>query len=179
MEPAVQPRGIPGLRGAEHFGFTVPDMEVATQFLVEVLGCELLYSIGPFERDDIWMKRHLNVGPGARMHELRYFRCAWGPHFEVFDYRAAGRTAYPPTNSDIGGHHIALYVDDIDRAVSHLRAHGITILGEPTSSGGPSAGQRWVYFLSPWGMQFELVSFPNGKAIDRGRARFWLPGPSG
>ena len=28
-----------------------------------------------------------------------------------------------------------------------------------------SLGQRWVYFLSPWGMQFELVSYPHGKAF--------------
>jgi hypothetical protein len=41
------------------------------------------------------------------------------------------------------------------------------VLGEPTASKGPSEGQRWVYFLSPWGMQFELVSYPNGKAFDR------------
>jgi glyoxylase I family protein len=24
-----------------------------------------------------------------------------------------------------------------------------------------------VYFLAPWGMQFELVSYPDGKAFDR------------
>jgi hypothetical protein len=42
------------------------------------------------------------------------------------------------------------------------------VLGEPTASTGPSEGQRWIYFLSPWGMQFELVSYPGGKAFDRG-----------
>jgi len=31
-------------------------------------------------------------------------------------------------------------------------------------SEGASAGLTWVYFLSPWGMQLELVSYPNGKA---------------
>jgi hypothetical protein len=41
------------------------------------------------------------------------------------------------------------------------------MLGEPTVSKGPSEGQRWVYFLAPWGMQFELVSYPGGKAFDR------------
>jgi glyoxylase I family protein len=41
------------------------------------------------------------------------------------------------------------------------------MLGEPTASSGPSLGQRWVYFLAPWGMQFELVSYPHGKAFDR------------
>jgi glyoxylase I family protein len=58
-----------------------------------------------------------------------------------------------------------LYVDDLDAAVAHLRQHGITVLGEPTASRGPHEGQRWVYFLSPWGMQFELVSYPHGRAF--------------
>jgi len=73
----------------------------------------------------------------------------------------------PPRNSDVGGHHVALYVDDLDAAVAHLHAHGLRVFGEPTVSRGPSEGQRWIYFLSPWGMQFELVSYPQGKAFDR------------
>ena len=52
-------------------------------------------------------------------------------------------------------------------AVADLRARGLRVFGEPTASRGPSEGQRWVYFLSPWGMQFELVSYPAGKAFDR------------
>ena len=52
-------------------------------------------------------------------------------------------------------------------ALEHLRAHGVQILGEPTWSKNASEGQRWVYFLSPWGMQFELVSFPDGKAYEK------------
>ena len=55
----------------------------------------------------------------------------------------------------------------MDSAVAYRRANGVTVLGEPTASTGPSEGQRWVYFLSPWGMQFELVSYPGGKAFDR------------
>jgi len=50
------------------------------------------------------------------------------------------------------------------------------VLGEPTHSSGPAKGQRWVYFLSPWGMQMELVSFPDGKAYQAERARhLWNP----
>jgi hypothetical protein len=51
-----------------------------------------------------------------------------------------------------------------------LRECGVRVLGEPTASKGPAEGNRWVYFLAPWGMQFELVSYPNGKAFDRQRA---------
>ena len=51
--------------------------------------------------------------------------------------------------------------------MKYLRDQGVQLLGEPTASSGPSLGQRWVYFLAPWGMQFELVSYPDGKAFDR------------
>jgi catechol 2,3-dioxygenase-like lactoylglutathione lyase family enzyme len=162
--------GLPGLTGVDHIGFTVPDLEAARRFLIDVLGCEYMYSLGPFERDGTWMAEHLNVAADARMERLHFFRCGGRAIFEVFQYSAPDQRATPPRNSDIGGHHVALYVDDLDAAVTYLRAHGVNVLGEPTASTGPSEGQRWVYFLSPWGMQFELVSYPNGKAFDRSGA---------
>jgi catechol 2,3-dioxygenase-like lactoylglutathione lyase family enzyme len=160
-------QGIPGLSGVDHIGFTVPDLEEAALFLTEVLGCEYLYSLGPYQDEGDWMARHLNVHPRAVMRKLHFFRCGGAAIFEVFEYEAPEQHKEPPRNSDIGGHHVALYVSDLDRAVEHLTSHGVKVLGDPTSSKGPSQGQRWVYFLAPWGMQFELVSYPGGKAFDR------------
>jgi len=161
-------QGLPGLARLDHIGFTVPDLEEATRFLVDVLGCEFLYALGPFRHEDDWMSEHLNVPPRAVMRELRFFRCGGAAVFEVFRYEEPGQDPVPPRNSDVGGHHVALYVDDLDVAVEYLVSRGVTVLGSPTASTGPSAGQRWVYFLAPWGMQFELVSYPGGKAYDRG-----------
>lgn len=162
---------LPGLTGVDHIGFTVPDLEQAREFLVDVLGCEYLYSLGPFRHDDSdWMAEHLNVHPRAVMERLHFFRCGSQAIFEVFQYAAPDQQTRLPRNSDAGGHHVALYVEDLDAAVDFLRTKGVTILGEPTASKGPSEGQRWVYFLAPWGMQFELVSYPGGKAYDRQRA---------
>ncbi|MDP5226726.1 MULTISPECIES: VOC family protein [Arthrobacter] len=158
--------GIPGLAGTEHIGFTVPDLEEATRFFVDVIGCELVYSLGPFRDDGDWMQEHLNVHPRAVMKELRFFRCKHGPNFEVFSYTSPDQATVQPRNSDVGGHHLAFYVDDLDAAAEYLRSRGVRVLGEPTASSGPSAGQRWLYFLSPWGMQFELVSFPGGKKYE-------------
>ncbi|WP_378144030.1 VOC family protein [Cnuibacter sp. UC19_7] len=157
---------LPGLRGAEHIGFTVPDMEEAHRFLVEVLGCEYVYTLPEMRRDDDFMWEQLNVHPRSVVKEIRFFRCGFGPNFEVFEYEAADGQRPEPRNSDLGGHHVALYVDDLDAAVEHLRAAGVRVLGEPVASRNASAGQRWVYFLSPWGMQFELVSYPDGKAYE-------------
>jgi glyoxylase I family protein len=158
--------GIPGLTRFDHVGVTVPDLEEATRFLVDVLGFEYLYSLGPLRDDEgDWMAQHLNVHSGAACPELRFFRCGPSPVLEVFEYTSPDQRTEPPRNSDVGGHHIALYVENIDDAVAYLRAHGVRVLGEPTTSKGPHLGQRWVYFLAPWGLQFELVSYPNGRAF--------------
>lgn len=161
-----------GIRGVDHIGFTVPDLDAAHEFLVDVLGCEYMYQLGPFSSfasgpRTHWMSTHLAVDDTTVMRRLRFFRCGGQAIFEVFEYEAADRQTDVPRNSDIGGHHVALYVEDLDSAVADLRSRGIQVLGEPTASSGPSEGQRWVYFLAPWGMQFELVSYPGGKAFDR------------
>lgn len=161
---------LPGLRRLDHVGFTVPDLEQAHRFLVDVLGCEYLYSLGPFRHDDDWMATHLAVHPRAEMRN-RFFRCGGETLLEVFEYAAPDQYEVPPRNSDVGGHHVALYVDDLDAAIEHLRGAGVEVLDGPTASTGPAAGNRWIYFLSPWGMQFELVSYPGGKAFDKEAAR--------
>ncbi|WP_404429444.1 VOC family protein [Microbacterium lacus] len=159
--------GLPGLRGTEHIGFTVPDLDAAHRFFVEVIGCTHVYTLGPFQAEDDWMREHLAVDPRSVMRELRFYRCAFGPNFEIFQWDAADGQNRQPRNSDIGGHHLAFYVDDIDAAVEYLRERGVRVLGGPTASRNASEGQRWVYFLSPWGMQLELVSYPGGKAYER------------
>jgi len=159
--------GLPGLRRLDHVGFTVPDLDAAHAFLVDVIGCEYLYSLGPFSSDDDWMSRHLGVHPRAEMVENRWFRCGEQAVFEVFHYRSPDQHNAMPRNSDIGGHHVALYVDDLNAAIEHLGDHDVEVFDGPTASKGPAEGNRWIYFLSPWGMQFELVSYPGGKAYDR------------
>jgi catechol 2,3-dioxygenase-like lactoylglutathione lyase family enzyme len=169
--------GLPGLRGTDHIGFTVPDLDQAVAFFVEVIGCEAFYELGPFQSEDDWMRTHLDVHPRTVMKRLKFLRCRHGSNFELFEYQAPDQNRSQPRNSDVGGHHLAFYVDDMDQAVAYLKSKGVRLLGEPTvRTVGPSAGQTWVYFLSPWGMQLELVSFPNGKGYERDtKARLWHP----
>jgi len=172
--------GIPGLRGGDHVGITVPDMEQAHAFLVDVLGCEHAYSLPQMRHDDDWMTRHLNVDPRAAVREIRFYRCGFGLNLEVFEYEPLPGQRPVPRNSDLGGHHLALYTDDMDAAVGYLRSRGVRVLDGPVASRNASAGQRWVYFLAPWGMQFELVSYPGGKAYEDGASvLLWHPGRPG
>lgn len=168
---------LPGLRGTDHFGFTVPNLEEAVDFFVNVLGCEPFYELGPFEFDDDWMERQLNVHSRTVMKKLKFLRCGNGTNFEIFEYQAPEQNLSLPRNSDIGGSHLAFYVDDIDAAIGFLRKNNIRVLGDPIlRKNGPSAGQTWIYFLSPWGMQLELVSYPNGKGYEKNTAkRLWHP----
>jgi catechol 2,3-dioxygenase-like lactoylglutathione lyase family enzyme len=158
---------LPGLTGVDHFGFTVPDLQQADRFLVETLGCEYLYSLGPYDRADGWMRERLDVHPDTSIPEIRFYRLDGKAILEVFQYDSPDQKIDQPRNSDVGGHHVALYVEDLDAAVEYLRSEGVRIMGGPTASAGPHEGQRWIYFLSPWGMQFELVSYPAGKAFQR------------
>jgi catechol 2,3-dioxygenase-like lactoylglutathione lyase family enzyme len=188
-EPAVDPRtrgeaimadkkgGLPGLCGTEHIGVTVPDLDQAVEFFVEVLGCQEFFPLGPFQADDDWMAVHLGVHPRAVVKKMRYLRCAHGSNLELFEYEAPDQERRHPKNSDIGACHLGFYVEDLDAAVAYLKDKGVEIQGEPTTmTSGPSAGNRWVYFRAPWGLQLELISSPDGQAYEANyEDRLWHP----
>ena len=173
---AATRRGLPGLAGGDHIGITVPDLDAAVAFFVDVIGCEHIFDGGRIGGNPAFMRNVLNVHPEA---SLRYcfLRCGHGLNLEVFEYASPDQRTEPPRNSDVGGHHVAFYVDDIHAAVAHLRAHGVGVLGEPMHiDDGPARGAWWVYFLAPWGLQFELVSYPQGKGYERtAERRLWNP----
>ena len=169
--------GLPGLAGPEHVGLTVPDLDEAVRFFTAVIGGTLVFHGGRVADQPALMRDNLGVDPRAAL-SYAFVRCGNGTNFELFEYEAPGQARALPRNSDWGGHHVAFYVDDIDAGVRHLRQHGITVMGEVNHiADGPAAGSAWVYFLAPWGLQLELVSYPNGKAYEaRAERLLWHPG---
>jgi catechol 2,3-dioxygenase-like lactoylglutathione lyase family enzyme len=178
---ASQAAGIPGMRGADHVGITVANLDEAVIFFVDVLGCEAIFSHAGVKFDDDWAQVNLNVNPHAEIHGYEMLRCGHGSNVEVFEYASSDQVKSPPKNSDIGGHHLAFYVDDMDKAVAYLRAQrSVRVLGEPhitlEGRGAPDAGQEWIYFIAPWGMQMELVSYPKGRAYEKtSKDKLWDP----
>jgi catechol 2,3-dioxygenase-like lactoylglutathione lyase family enzyme len=154
-------RGVPSVRSVDHVSYTVPDLEQAIAFFVAYLGGELIYRDGPFGRPgEDYMRRKLNVHPDATS-RLAMLRLGRDFNLELIQYETAVQRLTVPRNSDVGGSHLALYVADIDEARAYLRGvPGVTLLEGPNAVAGdsPVAGQRWFYFLTPWGMTMELTS---------------------
>lgn len=169
----------PGIRGIEHFGLTVPDVEEAVRFFVDILDCEHFYDIGPFRDDEgTWFADNLNLDPRAHIPRGALLRCGNGSNLELFEYVAEDQQQTIPRMSDFGGSHIAFYVDDIIASVDHLQKHGVRVLGGVKEGIGEESGDgsAFAHFLSPWGQLLELVSFPHGKRYMQSRVRkLWRP----
>src|SRR6202451_54139 len=82
-----QAAGLPGMRGHDHTGITVPDMKQAVTFFEDVLGCKKAMSFGPFMDDQgNFMKDMLDVNPRAVITQITMIRCGFGSNIELFSY---------------------------------------------------------------------------------------------
>jgi catechol 2,3-dioxygenase-like lactoylglutathione lyase family enzyme len=175
---------VPGLRGVEHVAFTVPDIDEAVAFFVDVLGCDFFYELGPAsDPDGTWMSDNLDVHPRSVIRRFVLLRCANGANFELFQYESPDQVTRWPRMSDHGGSHVAFYVDDMDTALDHLRSKGVRVLGQgKKNTTGPEAGEdaTFAHFLTPSGQMLEFISYPKGReyyeTTDR---RLWQPSPCG
>jgi catechol 2,3-dioxygenase-like lactoylglutathione lyase family enzyme len=170
--------GLPGMRGHDHTGITVPDMGQAISFFTDILGCQRVMAFGPFSDDKgTFMKDVLDVHPRAVITQIVQIRCGYGSNIELFSYQSPDQQVVQPKNSDIGGYHIAIYVDDIKAADAYLKSKGIhTLFGPIPVEQGPAAGQTILYFKAPWGLQMEAISYPNGMAYEKDSPiKLWSP----
>jgi catechol 2,3-dioxygenase-like lactoylglutathione lyase family enzyme len=160
---------IPGLRGHDHTGITVPDIKQAVAFFTDVVGCKKAMSFGPFSDDKgTFMTDAVGVDPKAVIEEITMVRCGNGSNIELFKYTAPDQKDAKPKNSDIGGFHIAFYVDDVAAAKAYLESKGVaTRMGPIPVEQGPAAGQTIMYFQAPWGLQLEAISYPKGMAYEK------------
>lgn len=156
--------GIPSMVGVDHIGMTVPRLQDGIDFFTKVLGCQYVYTAGPFaDPKGKWMETNLAVDAGAST-TLAMVRCGPTQNIELFEYDAKDQVKTPMKNSDVGGFHLAFYVTDLKQAVDYLKTvPGVQVLGDPTPvSGQPNGGETFVYFKTPWGANMELLTYPRG-----------------
>jgi catechol 2,3-dioxygenase-like lactoylglutathione lyase family enzyme len=170
--------GLPTLRGHDHTGITVPDINQAVSFFIDVLGCQKATAFGPFSDDKgTFMQDVLDVDRHAVINQIVLVRCGAGSNIELFSYSSPDQKVVQPRNSDVGGYHIALYVDDIKAAADYLKAKGVQTLAGPIPiTEGAAAGQSILYFKAPWGLQLEAITYPQGMAYEKtSNVKLWDP----
>ncbi|MBP3078070.1 glyoxalase [Streptomyces sp. 604F] len=170
------------VRGIDHIGLTVPDLEAATRFLADALGAEVLYDTLPADRGPVGgpqTEQRLGVSPGTRQLAIRMLALPDGPGIELFAYHPPGRP--PALPSDLGWQHLALYVDDLDAALTRAVEAGARPLAPPHPLPGPEAGpaNRFAYLRTPWGSTLELVTYPDPQPYEQEtQQRRWRPAGS-
>jgi catechol 2,3-dioxygenase-like lactoylglutathione lyase family enzyme len=135
--------------GVDHPGYVVNDLDAAVAFFITELGFEDLNRRSTL-RDDAGdsMTTRYDVDPRA---VGRYAFIGAGPDkVELLEWTAPARNASPARNSDLGGRHLALKVDDLDAVAARLAAlEGFTVR-EPNERG-------FRYVSTPFGIELQLI----------------------
>lgn len=182
-----EPIGIPGATNVDHIGISVPDLDEAQAFFVDVLGCEVIYRATPPVDESVrdWMEQNLGVHRDSTMRLVK-MRCGPNAMVELLEYDDPTQREDHPKNSDPGASHLCFQVEDMATALEYVRQFdGVEVQGEPrTAEEGPERGQTFVYFTAPWGLQLELIETPPETAFrsedeDDWHAEDWLtPAPA-
>lgn len=167
------------IRGIDHIGITVPDVEFAGKFLEDALGATTIYDV-LHETDPSFegakTEKQLGIPSKSRIVHMRLMRIGNGPSLEIFQF-ANVHQHMASALSDFGYTHFALYVDDINVAVKRFSDAGGEMFSNPHELADIESGpdNRGCYGRTPWGSLIEFITYPNGiKYADPGNRR-WTP----
>jgi catechol 2,3-dioxygenase-like lactoylglutathione lyase family enzyme len=159
MSSEREPRALPGYAFVDHVGFSVPDLDAAVEFFTAVFGAREPYRSSR-RGEGRFMTETFEAPPDSSF-TLAMLRLEPSLNLELFQWEAPDRRAEMPKASDVGGHHLCVYVDDVEGAYEGLRRFpGVRVLGnlKTVGPGSPVSGTRWTYFVTPWGLQIEIVN---------------------
>jgi len=124
-----------GLKRIHHIAIICSNYEQSKQFYVEVLGLTILQEVYRAERQSY--KLDLEI---AGQYQIELFSFPDPP-------------ARPSRPESVGLRHLAFAVENIDKAVAHLNAHGI--ITEPIRV-DEYTQKRFTFFADPDGLPLEL-----------------------
>ncbi len=155
------------IRGIDHIGMTVPDIEQATTFFRQAFGAEVIYeSVSRAEKDKLdqdAQQSTLQLFPGTQVHAVRMLQLQHGPGVELFEMHGPEQHE-PQRPSDFGLQHFALYVDDFAPAIDAFTRAGGRMFTEPKPLSFPTEkgpGNAFCYGATPWGSVIEFISTPS------------------
>lgn len=129
----------------------VPNLQQATTFFRNILDCEPVTANEP------------TAATASRRPTLpasRLLLCDSGTVVELFDERGARSLSSVHHPIDHGNEPIQFSADDAAHAEQWLRREGVQVIGTSmTMKTGAHAGQTVVNFVTPWGLQLQLVGW--------------------
>jgi catechol 2,3-dioxygenase-like lactoylglutathione lyase family enzyme len=140
--------------GLHHTSRTVADLERSLGFYQELLGLEV---VADEELHGEPLERVVGLA-GARVRVVE-LALGDGRLLELIEYRHPTGAPRPPsaTAADVGAHHVALLVEDVDAAHEELSAAGVPFTTAPQDvAGGLLSGARTTYCFDPDGLAVEL-----------------------
>ena len=154
------------IRGMNHIGLTVPDIDEATTFFKKGLDAQVAYDSQTLEdppRGGSEVARFLGIPEDSEITRKRMIVIGNGPNIEMFQFENTSPSR-PLDLEDYGYNHLSFYTDDIKAAFEKMKIAG----GEPLSEIHENTryedteGNGTVYFRTPWGSLIELQTMPNG-----------------
>ena len=123
------------LNRIHHIAIICSDYEKSKHFYSEILGLKILQGVYREQRNSY--KLDLEVG---NQYQIEFFSFPNPP-------------ARPSQPEAVGLRHLAFEVDNIDDAVNHLRATGVSV--EPVRT-DEFTGKRFTFFADPDGLPIEF-----------------------
>lgn len=162
---------IPGIQGVHHIGISVPDLEKARGFYIDLLGG--VEEVAPLQ----WEQNpFIDAIVGLKDSAARQFFCRLGnTHIEVFEY---SNPRAPDQDPDQGVHtfgytHFALQVDDIQAVHQRLVEAGVRVHAPPSMAGiktapdGSKRGYAATYCRDWFGNVFEIMEIHETDEVKR------------
>lgn len=132
-----------------HVGFVVRNLEEGLTFFIDILGFTRIEGrAGSLLPDGDVLTRRFGIGADARG-EFAFVRLG-DSVIELLEWVAPDQNTSPPRNSDIGGRHLALTVEDMPAAVQRLREVDGVVVRESNDVG-------YVYCSTPLGLEIQLI----------------------
>lgn len=146
----------------DHINLVVSDLERSVKFYTEVLGFN---EVRRAHLDGKWIESIIGLKDVCA--NVVYILAPEGePRLELLCYQSPEGEAIPANSqaNTIGLRHVALRVNDIQKAVKRLEEAGVNLIGEtievPESVVTHDAGHKILcYFLDPDGILLELAEY--------------------
>lgn len=153
---------LPGVIGVHHIGVSVPDLDRAREFYLDILGG--IEEVEPLQWSD---NPFIDAVVGLRGSAARQFFCRLGNvQIEVFEYSAPPQQAPQDPRrgvNEYGYTHIALQVEDIVAVHDRIVAAGLPVHAPPAleaitvDENGRKRGYAGTYCRDFFGNVFEIL----------------------